>query len=150
MATKTAVVTGGTSGLGEAAALALAAKGYCVLIVGRDAARGRAVVDAARAKGGTAELLAADLFTVAGVRGLAAEILKRTPRVDLVVNNTGGTFGQTLLTEDGLERTFALNVMAPFMLRGESNARAAHRRASERGRSPRSPPCSSATTAHAA
>jgi len=116
MATKTAVVTGGTSGLGEAAALALAAKGYHVMVVGRDAERGKAVVEAARAKGGEAVLLSADLFTVAGVRALSNEILKRAPKVDLVVNNAGGTFGQTLMTEDGLERTFALNVMAPFVL----------------------------------
>lgn len=117
--TKTAVVTGATSGLGEAAALALAKSGYRVLVVGRDAARGAAVVERARAAGGEAELLTADLFSLADVRRLAREIRARAPRLDLLVNNAGGTFMRAERTEDGLERTFALNVAAPFVLTEE-------------------------------
>lgn len=113
---RTAVVTGATSGLGEAAAVALAGKGWHVLIVGRDAARGAEVVARARAAGGGAEFVAGDLFSIAGVRSLAREISGRVGKVDLLVNNAGGTFGARTLTVDGLERTFALNVMAPFVL----------------------------------
>jgi NAD(P)-dependent dehydrogenase (short-subunit alcohol dehydrogenase family) len=117
MTTKaTAVVTGGTSGLGEAAALALAAQGFRVLVVGRDETRGAEVVARAKAAGGEVELVRGDMFTKAGVRSLAEAIAARAPSIDLLVNNAGGTFGKKTLTEDGFELTFALNVMAPFVL----------------------------------
>ena len=113
---KTAVVTGATSGLGEAAAIALARSGHRVLVVGRDAARGADVVRRAKQTGGEAEFLAADLFSLADVRRLAGEIQKRAPRVDVLVNNAGGSFNARAVTKDGFERTFALNVAAPFAL----------------------------------
>jgi len=113
---RTAVVTGATSGLGEAAAVALAKAGWRVLVVGRDAARGAEVVARAKAAGGEAEFLAADLLSLADVRRVAREIRARAPSLELLVNNAGGTFGPKELTGDGLERTFALNVAAPFVL----------------------------------
>ena len=79
---KTAVITGATSGLGEAAALSLAREGYRVLVVGRDAERGAEVVKKARAAGGEAEFLAADLFSLADVGRLGREITARAPRLD--------------------------------------------------------------------
>lgn len=112
----TAVVTGATSGLGAAGALALAQKGWRVLIVGRDETRGAEVVERARSQGGDVEFVTGDLFTVGGVRKVAAELSRLAPRVDLLVNNAGGTFGKKQVTVDGLERTFALNVMAPYAL----------------------------------
>jgi NAD(P)-dependent dehydrogenase (short-subunit alcohol dehydrogenase family) len=113
---RTAVVTGGTSGLGEAASVALAKVGFRVLIVGRDPRRGQAVVQRITGAGGAAEFVTADLFSVNGARALGRELLARAPKLDLLVNNAGGTFGNKELTPDGLERTFALNVMAPFEL----------------------------------
>jgi NAD(P)-dependent dehydrogenase (short-subunit alcohol dehydrogenase family) len=113
---KIAVVTGATSGLGEAAALALARAGFRVLVVGRDAARGEAVVARARAAGGDAEALAADLFTVAGAERLAADVRRLAPALHLLVNNAGAMFSRMELTSDGLERTVALNLLAPFVL----------------------------------
>jgi NAD(P)-dependent dehydrogenase (short-subunit alcohol dehydrogenase family) len=113
---KTAVITGATSGLGEAAAEALARQGYRVLIVGRDAARGAAVVGRIKATGGEAEMIAADLFSLADVRRLAWEIEARAPKLDLLVNNAGGSFNRIEQTKDGFERTFALNVAAPYAL----------------------------------
>lgn len=110
---KTAVVTGGTSGLGEAAAVALAGAGWRVLVVGRDAARGAEVVKQLGAGG---EFLAADLFSLDDVRRLAGEVARRAPRLDLLINNAGGVFNAPEPTVDGLERTFALNVAAPFVL----------------------------------
>ena len=118
-AKKTAVVTGATSGLGEAAAVALAKEGYRMLLVGRDAVRGAAVVERIRAAGGTAEFLAADLFSIADVRRLGGEIVSRAPTLDLLVNNAGGMFSKKELTGDGIERTFAINVVAPFILSDE-------------------------------
>ena len=113
MGTKTAVVTGGTSGLGEAAAVALGKAGWRVLIVGRDAARGAEVVKQA---GSGSEFLQADLFSLADVRRLADEVKQRAPSLDLLVNNAGGVFSKGPATVDGLERTFALTVAAPFEL----------------------------------
>lgn len=111
--TKTAVVTGGTSGLGEAATLALAQAGWRVLIIGRDAQRGGDVV---RRAGNGSEFLDADLFSLNDVRRLANEIARRAPALDLLVNNAGGVFSAGPTTIDGLERTFALNVAAPHVL----------------------------------
>jgi retinol dehydrogenase-14 len=95
---KTAVVTGATSGLGEAAAIALAREGHRVLVVGRDAERGAQVVAKAKQAGGDAEFLAADLFSLADVHRLAGEIQKRAPRVDVLVNNAGGSFNARATT----------------------------------------------------
>ncbi len=110
---KTAVVTGGTSGLGEATALALAKAGWRVVVVGRDEARGRQVVSQA---GPRASFVAADLFSVSGVAALGATLRAQAPRLDLLINNAGGSFQTLSTTPDGLERTFALNVLAPFAL----------------------------------
>ncbi|MBL8918467.1 MAG: SDR family NAD(P)-dependent oxidoreductase [Myxococcaceae bacterium] len=114
--TKTAVVTGGTSGLGEAAALALGRAGWRVLVVGRDAERGAKV--AAQAGNGS-EFVQGDLFSLDDVRRLASELARRAPALDLLVNNAGGVFSAGAPTVDGLERTFALNVAAPFVLTNE-------------------------------
>jgi retinol dehydrogenase-14 len=113
---ETAVVTGATSGLGRAAAQALAQRGYRVILVGRDAVRGAEAVEEIRRAGGRAELVLGDLMTVAGSQAVAAEILERTPAIALLVNNAGGAFNRDERTADGLERTFALNVLAPFVL----------------------------------
>jgi NAD(P)-dependent dehydrogenase (short-subunit alcohol dehydrogenase family) len=113
---KTAVITGATSGLGEAAALALARDHYTLLLVGRDQGRGADVVRRAKEAGGDAEFLAADLFLLSDVRRLAAEIRARAPRIDVLVNNAGGSFNESKQTKDGFERTFALNVAAPYVL----------------------------------
>jgi retinol dehydrogenase 14 len=113
---QTAVVTGATSGLGRAAAQALAQRGYRVILVGRDEARGSEAMAAIHADGGRAELVLGDLMTVAGAQAVAAEILERAPALHLLVNNAGGSFRRDERTADGLERTFALNVLAPFVL----------------------------------
>lgn len=106
-------MTGGTSGLGEAAALALAREGWRVLVVGRDATRGS---DVAKRAGNGSEFIAADLFSLTDVRRLAGELARRAPSLDLLVNNAGGVFSAGAPTVDGLERTFALNVAAPHVL----------------------------------
>ena len=110
---KTAVVTGGTSGLGEAASVALGQAGYRVLIVGRDEARG---ADVAKRAGNGSRFFAADLFSLADVRRLVDRLRRIAPKIDLLVNNAGGVFSKGEPTVDGLERTFALNVAAPYVL----------------------------------
>jgi retinol dehydrogenase-14 len=117
MAGKTVLVTGGTGGIGKATALGLAAMGAHVAITGRD--RGR-TEEAAReiraAGGGPVDEFIADLSAQAEVRRLAAEVLRRLPRIDALVNNVGGYWDTRHVTADGLEHTFALNHLAPFLL----------------------------------
>jgi NAD(P)-dependent dehydrogenase (short-subunit alcohol dehydrogenase family) len=117
MAGRTVLVTGATSGIGRATALGLATMGAQVAITGRD--RGR-TDDAAReisAAGGTkVEVFVADLSSQAQVRRLASEVLEGLPRIDVLINNVGGYWSTRHITADGLERTFAVNHLAPFLL----------------------------------
>jgi NAD(P)-dependent dehydrogenase (short-subunit alcohol dehydrogenase family) len=118
MAGKSVLVTGGTGGIGKATAIGLAALGARVGITGRDQARTEAAAAAIRATPGSpaVDAFAADLSVQAGVRRLAAQVLETYPRLDVLVNNAGGFWAHRHVTADGLERTFALNHLAPFLL----------------------------------
>ena len=117
MTGKTVLVTGGTSGIGKATALGLAAMGAQVAITGRDPARAKDAASEIRAAGGgQVDVFVADLSAQAEVRRLAEEVLHRLPRIDVLVNNVGGYWNTRHVTADGLERTFALNHLAPFLL----------------------------------
>jgi retinol dehydrogenase 14 len=117
MAGKTVLITGATSGIGRATALGLARMGAHLAITGRD--RGR-TEDAAReiraAGGGEVDVLVADLSSQSEVRRLAEEVLHSLSRIDVLINNVGGYWDTRHVTVDGLERTFALNHLAPFLL----------------------------------
>jgi retinol dehydrogenase 14 len=115
---KIAIVTGASSGIGLATSTALAAQGHHVVMVCRDHDRGQAAerLVAAHASGPTPSLLICDLASQAQVRALAQEIQQRFPTIDILVNNAGASFSERELTDDGVERTFALNVLAPFLL----------------------------------
>ena len=115
---KTCVITGATSGIGLAAAEALAARGATLALVGRDPARGEAALARLRAVAPDARVRMhyADLLRGTEVRRLGAELLAAYPRIDVLVNNAGALFREHAVTEDGLERTFALNHMAYFLL----------------------------------
>jgi retinol dehydrogenase 14 len=118
MAGKSVLVTGGTGGIGKATAIGLAALGARVGITGRDQARTEAAAAAIRATPGSpaVDAFAADLSVQAGVRRLAAQVLDTYPRLDVLVNNAGGFWAHRHVTADGLERTFALNHLASFLL----------------------------------
>ena len=118
MSGKTCVVTGGTGGIGWVTARELAARGARVLVVGRSPARGAEAVTAIQrvVPGACVEFLAADLSSQAELRSLAAAILERHDRLDVLVNNAGGLFGRRVLSADGIERTFALNHLSYFLL----------------------------------
>lgn len=113
---KFCVVTGATSGIGRETAVGLASLGADVLLVGRNVERGNAAVAAIKAQGGAATFLAADLTSQASVRRLAEEVKARHPRIDVLVNNAGGVNATRRLTVDGIEETFAVNHLAPFLL----------------------------------
>jgi len=111
------VLTGATRGIGEAAAVALGAQGVDLALVGREAGRVAAVAARAREAGaGTVTEYIADLTLMAEVRRLAAQLRERHPRVDVLANNAGAVFARREETAEGLERTFALNHLAPFLL----------------------------------
>jgi retinol dehydrogenase-14 len=118
MADQTVLITGGTSGIGKATATGLAAMGARVGITGRDTARSRAAAaDVAAASGNPAvDPFSADLSSQAEVRRLAGEVLAAYPRLDVLVNNAGGFWATRRVTADGLEHTFAVNHLAPFLL----------------------------------
>lgn len=112
------ILTGATRGIGEAAAIALAARGAELALVGRDPTRVRAAAEKARTSGGEAPVreYVADLTQMGEVRRLAAELLEGYPRIDVLANNAGAMFTSRHVTTDGFEQTFALNHLAPFLL----------------------------------
>jgi len=109
-----ALVTGATSGIGRAVARKLAADGFSVLVHGRDAARGAAVVDEIIADGGHARFAPADLTDAADIERLAAEAAD----VDVLVNNAGFSwFGPTAdLAPATFDAMFAANVRSAYFL----------------------------------
>ena len=115
----TCVVTGASSGIGEETALALARLGAHVVLVGRDEQRGRRALSAVAAAGSgdrEPDLHLADFASLDAVRGLADELLRAHPRIDVLVNNAGIVNLHRELTDDGYEATFAVNHLAPFLL----------------------------------
>ena len=113
---KVCVVTGATSGIGRAAAAALARQGAQVVLIGRD--RGRA--EAAAAEMGTVSTVPpkveiADLTSMEQVRALAGR-LASLERIDVLINNAGLVLGERRVTQDGFEHVFAVNHLAPFLL----------------------------------
>ncbi|HKX68950.1 MAG TPA: SDR family oxidoreductase [Intrasporangium sp.] len=118
MSGRTVLVTGATSGIGRATAAGLAGLGARVGIVGRDEERAEAVASAIRGASPAAyvDVFVADLSSQVQVRRLASHVLATYRRLDVLVNNVGGFWATRHVTADGLERTFAVNHLAPFLL----------------------------------
>lgn len=115
---KLCLVTGATSGIGRATAKGLAELGAHVLIVGRDKSKCVAVRDEIVKSTGNKNvyILTADLSLQRSIRELAEEFKNRFDRLDVLINNAGGIFGKRIITEEGIEYTFALNHLAYFLL----------------------------------
>ncbi|MBN1304665.1 MAG: SDR family NAD(P)-dependent oxidoreductase [Anaerolineales bacterium] len=123
MEAKTIVITGATSGIGLAAASALAGMGHTLVCVGRDRDRCRHARESILRQAPQADVtyLLADLSSQKQVRGLAGEIKQaitghRGESLDVLVNNAGGVSNWYTTTEDGYELQFAVNHLAPFLL----------------------------------
>jgi len=112
------VLTGATRGIGRAAATALARQGVELVVVGRERNRVDEVVGEAQAAGGGAPVRGhvADLTLMTEVRRLAEALRNSHARIDVLANNAGALFASRRVTSEGLEQTFALNHMAPFLL----------------------------------
>jgi NAD(P)-dependent dehydrogenase (short-subunit alcohol dehydrogenase family) len=108
---QTVVVTGGSSGIGAAAARRFAELGATVAVVGRSPDKTAAV---AKEIGAEAHLV--DYGSLDDVRRLAGELLARYPRIDVLANNAGGFFATRKASTDGHELTFQVNLLAPFLL----------------------------------
>jgi NAD(P)-dependent dehydrogenase (short-subunit alcohol dehydrogenase family) len=126
---RTALVTGATSGIGKATALAVASRGARVIVSGRDAARGESVVSAIRAAGGKADFLRAELDNADSTRTLAHRALELAGHIDILVNAAGiFPFGPTADTPlDSFHDVYATNVRAPFILVAELAPKMAER-----------------------
>ena len=118
---KTCLVTGANAGIGKAAAMELARRGARVVLLCRSESRGRAALAEIERRGGndSLDLLVADLASQRQIRAVAEEYLQRFERLDVLVNNAAVlAWRERRVNEDGLEMTFAVNHLAPFLLTG--------------------------------
>jgi len=117
---KVCLVTGTSAGIGKATAIGLAEMDATVLAVMRDSDKARNALNEIKSKSGKNDssivYLKADLSSQKSVRALAAEVNKRFDRLDVLLNNAGVTQFRRTLSSDGIETTFAVNVLAPFLL----------------------------------
>jgi NAD(P)-dependent dehydrogenase (short-subunit alcohol dehydrogenase family) len=121
MQRKTILVTGSTDGIGKETALQLANKGAEIILHGRNQEKGRRVLKEIQDRTGNNNLqfFLADLASLRQVRNLVADIKDNYNRLNVLINNAGTFQQERTLTEDGLETTFAVNYIAPFLLTNE-------------------------------
>ena len=115
---KTVLITGGTSGIGEVAAIRLAEKGARIILIARDEKRAEATLAKLRAANPDSNHVShlADLSLMAETKRVGEEIALREARIDVLLNNAGALFNRREETAEGLEKTFATNHMAYFVL----------------------------------
>ena len=113
------LITGATSGIGLEAAVALARQGNRLVVVGRDQRKINAAVDEVKRRAGVAaapDSWLCDFGSQAQIRRLASDVLAKYDRLDVLVNNAGLATRRREVTEDGIERNFAVNHLGPFLL----------------------------------
>jgi NAD(P)-dependent dehydrogenase (short-subunit alcohol dehydrogenase family) len=112
------IITGATRGIGLAAAVELARRGALLSLVARSEARAADAVRQihAAASGASVDVLVADLASQASIRQLAVDAQARYPRIQVLINNAGAIYARRQLSPDGIELTWAVNHIAPFLL----------------------------------
>lgn len=113
------VLTGGTSGIGRIGANELAARGATVGVIGRDQTRGETLCEDAGTHAGEIDFYQTDLATQTAVRALATDLRNAYSRIDALGHNAGLSARRYTETDDGIERTFAVNHCAPYLLTHE-------------------------------
>lgn len=114
---KTIVITGGTGGIGHAAAIALAKQGNDIIFQGRDAEKGKKIAgELSKMNGATAKFIAADVSTIDGIKTFAAEVKKLTNKIDILIHSTGTFNSERRETKDGFYESFTVNYLCKFML----------------------------------
>lgn len=118
MSGRTVMITGANSGIGKATAMALAGMGADLVLVCRDQGRGEAAMAeiSEQRGGGDIELLLADLGSQSQIRRVASEFLATPRPLHVLINNAGLIIRDRTETEDGIEATFAINHLGPFLL----------------------------------
>jgi NAD(P)-dependent dehydrogenase (short-subunit alcohol dehydrogenase family) len=112
------VITGGNSGIGLEAAVALAAAGAEVVITSRNPSRGEAALARLRRRvpAARSSVLPLDLASFSSIRSFAAELLHRDGPLDVLINNAGGVLSDRRTTAEGFEMTFGVNHLGHFLL----------------------------------
>jgi len=118
VAGKRVVLTGATNGIGLAAAVELARRGAHLTLVARNQARAAEAVRRINAvtTGGAPDVMLAELASQSSIRHLAGDLLAKYPRIQVLVNNAGAIYARRRMTADGVELTWAVNHLAPFLL----------------------------------
>jgi NAD(P)-dependent dehydrogenase (short-subunit alcohol dehydrogenase family) len=114
---KTIVITGGTGGIGHAAAKAFAKEGNDLIFQGRDAEKGNRIAgELSKMNGSTATFIAADVSTIDGIKTFAAEVKKLTTEIGLLIHSSGTFNSERRETKDGFYESFTVNYLCKFML----------------------------------
>jgi NAD(P)-dependent dehydrogenase (short-subunit alcohol dehydrogenase family) len=118
VAGKRVVLTGATNGIGLAAAIELARRGADLTLVARNPAKANEAIRRITASSSRTapDVMLADLASQSSIRRLAAELLAKYPRIQVLVNNAGAIYARRQLSGDGIELTWAVNHLAPFLL----------------------------------
>jgi NAD(P)-dependent dehydrogenase (short-subunit alcohol dehydrogenase family) len=113
---KTVLITGGTGGIGKAAALALATQGDFIIFQGRDVEKGKKIVEEISVAGGTGKFIASAMSSVDDVKNIASEVKKLTNKIDVFIHSTGALNSERREIKDGYDEGLMVNYLNKFIL----------------------------------